>query len=165
MGEKKDRNYWPHGILALIIAVVIGGILSVKTALENPVQESTYFMKTYQSVEDNAYELEKQKDEFDKNFQIIYSIARFKIGKNKFAIKILDKTDHKPVNNADVEMLLTRYETNTLNKKLKPLKVINGTYIFKDLDIQKLGRWKVLTTTKIDKYKGFNSYEVNATRK
>jgi hypothetical protein len=165
MSEKKKRNYWPHGILALIIAVVIGGALSVKTALENPVQESTYFMQHYQSVEDNAYELEKKKDEFDKNFKITYSATKFKIGKNKFAIKILDKIHNKLVNNADIDMLLTRFETNELNQKLKPLKVKNGTYIFEDLDIQKLGRWKVLTTTKIDNYKGFNSYEINATRK
>ncbi len=165
MSEKKERNYWPHGILAIIIAVVIGGALSVKEALEHPVQESTYFMKHYQGVEDNAYELEKQKDAFDKHFVISYSTAKFRIGKNKFAIKIVDKITNKPINNADIEMLLTRFETNDLNKKLKPLKVKNGTYIFEDLDIQKLGRWKVLTTTKIEKYRGFNSYEVNATRK
>jgi len=165
MSEKKERNYWPHGILAIILAVVIGGALSIRLALKNPVQESTYFMQSYQSVEDNAYDLEKQKDAFDKNFEIIYSTTKFKIGKNKFAIKILDKIHNKLVNNADVKMLLTRYETNNLNKKLKPVKIENGTYIFKDLDIQKLGRWKILTTTKIDKYRGFNSKEINATRR
>ena len=165
MSEKKKKNYWPHGILTLIIAVIIGGVFSVKEALDHPVQESTYFMKHYQAFEDNAYELEKEKDAFDKHFRITYSLEKFRIGKNKFSIKILDKIDNKPVNNADIQMLLTRFETNDLNKKLKPLKVKNGTYIFEDLDIQKLGRWKVLTTTKIDNYKGFNSYEINATRK
>ena len=165
MSAKKEINLWPYGILAIILAVVIGGALSVKEALEHPVQESTYFMRHYQAVEDNAYELEKQKDEFDKHFVISYSATKFKIGKNKFAIKIVDKISNKPINNADIEMLLTRFETNDLNKKLKPLKVKDGTYFFEDLDIQKLGRWKVLTTTKIEKYRGFNSYDINATRK
>ena len=165
MSEKEEKNYWPHGILAIIMAVVIGGAFSVREALKHPVQESTYFMKNYQDFEDNAYDLEKQKDEFDKHFAISYSRAKFRIGKNKFAIKIVDKSTNKPVNNADIQMLLTRFETNDLNKKLKPLKVENGTYTFEDLDIQKLGRWKVLTTTKIEKYTGFNSYDINATRK
>ncbi len=162
---KKDINLWPYGILALIMAVVIGGFFSVRLALENPVQESTYFMEHYQGVEDNAYKLEKQKDAFDKNFEINYSVSKFKIGKNTLGLKIYDKIKKKFIDNADIDMLLTRYETNTLNKKLKPKKVQNHTYIFEDLDIQKLGRWKILTTTKIDKYRGFNSHEINATRK
>ncbi len=165
MSDKKEANYWPHGILALILAVVIGGVFSVKAALDNPVQESTYFMQNYQSVEDNAYELEKQKDAFDKRFEISYTVTKFRIGKNTLGLKIIDKISKKPVNSADIDMLLTRYETNDLNKKLKPTKIENGTYIFKDLDIQKLGRWKILTTTKIDEYRGFNSKEINATRK
>ncbi len=164
MSDKKERNYWPHGILALISAVVIGGIFSIKAALDNPVQESTYFMQNYQSVEDNAYELEKQKDAFDKRFEISYTVEKFKIGKNSLGLKILDKISKKPIDNADIDMLLTRYETNDLNQKLKPIRVKDGTYIFENLDIKKLGRWKILTTTKIDKFRGFNSKEINATR-
>ena len=165
MSTKKERNYWPHAILGIILVVVIAGAFTVNLALQNPVQESTYYMQNYQSVEDNAYELEKQKDEFDKRFDMSYTVTKFKIGKNTLGIKILDKISKKPVNSADIDMLLTRYETNDLNKKLKPTRVENGTYIFKDLDIQKLGRWKILTTTKIDKYRGFNSKEINATRR
>ena len=165
MSTKKERNYWPHAILGIILVVVIAGAFTVNLALHNPVQESTYYMQNYQSVEDNAYELEKQKDEFDKRFDVSYTVTKFKIGKNTLGIKILDKISKKPVNSADIDMLLTRYETNSLNKKLKPTRVENGTYIFEDLDIQKLGRWKILTTTKIDKYRGFNSKEINATRR
>ncbi len=164
MDKKKERNYWPHGILAIITAVVIGGGFSIRAALEHPVQESTYFMEHYQGVEDNAYELEQQKDKFDKNFKILYSLKKFKIGKNSLSLKIIKRATNKPVKNADIDMLLTRYETNDLNKKLKPEKIQNGNYIFKDLDIQKLGRWKVLTTTKVDGFRGFNSQEINATR-
>jgi len=165
MSTKKERNYWPHAIIGIISAVVIGGIFSILAALEHPVQESTYFMVNYQNVEENAYELEKQKDAFDKNFDISYSIKKFRIGLNKLDLKITNKTTGKLVNNADINMLLTRPNTNNLNLKLKPIKVENGTYIFNKLDIKKLGRWKILTKINIDKYKGFNSYDINATRK
>jgi len=165
MDKKKERNYWPYGILAIITAVVIGGGFSIKAALEHPVQESTYYMMHYQNLEDNAYELEKQKDAFDNRFDVKYTITKFNIGKNSLGLKIYDKINKRFVDNANIDMLLTRYETNRLNKKLKPTKIKNDTYLFEDLDIQKLGRWKILTTTKIDKYRGFNSKEINATRK
>lgn len=165
MSKKTQRNYWPHAILGIILAVVIGGALTVNLAVHNPVQESNYFMKTYQDFEDNAYELEKQKDEFDKNFVISYSITKFKIGKNPLKLKIHNRLTKELVNNAHIDLLLTRPETNDFNKKLKPLKVENGVYTFEDLDIKKLGRWKIYTTTTIEKYTGFNSYDINATRK
>lgn len=161
----KKKNYWPHAILGIILAVVIGGAVSIKDAINHPVQESTYFMEKYQGVEDNAYELEQQKDKFDKNFKIFYSIKKFKIGKNSLSLKIINRETNQPVNNADIAMLLTRPNTNDFNKKLKPKKVQNGSYVFEDLDIQRLGRWKILTTTKIDGFRGFNSYDINATRK
>jgi len=161
----KKKNYWPHAILGIIMAVVIGGAVSIKEALNHPVQESTYFMEKYQGVENNAYELEQQKDKFDKNFKIIYSVKKFKIGKNSISLKIINRATNEAVNNADISMLLTRPDTNDLNKKLKPKKIKNGSYIFGDLDIQRLGRWKLLTTTKIEGFRGFNSYDINATRK
>jgi len=163
--SQMKKNYWPHAIMGIILAVVIAGAYTVNLALENPVQESTYYMKNYQSVEDNAYELEKQKDAFDKNFEITYTVSKFKIGKNSLGLKIYDKINKKFIDNADIDMLLTRYETNELNQRLKPSKIEDKTYIFENLEIKKLGRWKILTTTKIDKYTGFNSCEINATRR
>ncbi len=162
---KKERNYWPHSILGIILSVVLLGAYTIKMAANNPVQESTYFMRKYQSVEDNAYELEKQKDAFDKKYKLLYSIQKFKIGKNDFSLMIIDKSTNKPVSYASIDLLLTRAETNDLNIKLKPIKVQNGNYIFASFNIQKLGRWKILTKTKIGKYEGFNSYDINATRK
>jgi len=165
MDKRKSTNFWPHAILGIILAVVIGGAFSIKEALNYPVQESTYFMKKYQSVENHAYELEQQKDIFDKNFKIIYSLKRFRVGKNSLSLKIINRKSNKPVKDADIELLLTRPNTNNLNKNLKPIKIENGSYIFRDLDIEKLGRWKILTTTTVDGFRGFNSYDINATRK
>jgi len=165
MSKKKDRNYWPHGILALILAVVFGGALSVREALKHPVQESNYFMKKYQDFEDHAYDLEKQKDEFDKNFFISYSIKKLRIGQNHLKLKIKNRLTDKPVDGAKIELLLTRPDTTKLDKKVKLLNSKNGTYIFEDLNISRLGRWQIYTTTRIKKYRGFNSYDINATRK
>ncbi len=165
MREKKERNFWPYGIVGMILSVVVFGIYAVNEAIHHPVQESTYMMRKYQNVEENAYELEKQKDMFDKNFKILYSISKFKIGKNEFSLKIIDKNTNKPISHAKIDLLLTRPETNDLNVKLKPVKVQTGNYIFTPFEIKKLGRWKVLTDIKIDNYEGFNSYDINATRK
>ncbi|NOX15484.1 MAG: 4-hydroxy-3-methylbut-2-en-1-yl diphosphate synthase [Epsilonproteobacteria bacterium] len=165
MKKNQETNYWPHAILGIIITVVIAGAYSINIAVHNPVQESTYFMQKYQSVEDNAYELEKQKDKFDKKYEILYSIKKFRIGKNDFSLMVVDKATKEPVNNAKITLLLTRPETNELNKKAKPVSVKGGNYIFASFDITRLGRWKILTKTKIEGYEGYNSYDINATRK
>ena len=162
--KNTEKNYWPHAILGIILSVVIAGAYTINIAVHNPVQESTYYMKKYQSVEDNAYELEKQKDEFDKHFALSYSLSKFKLGQNSFKINIKDRGTGKAINNAKIDLLLTRPETNDFNLKLKPLKIDNGDYVFKNIEIKKLGRWKILTTTSIEKFKGYNSYDINATR-
>ena len=80
-------------------------------------------------------------------------------------LKITNRLTDKPVNDAKIELLLTRPETTKLDKKVKLLKSKKGTYTFEDLNIKRLGRWQIYTTTRIKKYRGFNSYDINATRK
>jgi nitrogen fixation protein FixH len=164
MTEKKERNYWPHTIIAMILAVVVAGAYSVNIAVNNPVQESTYFMKKYQVVENNGYELDKSKRDFDKNFTLTYSSKKFSQGINTISINIKDKKSAKNIDDAKITMLVTRPETNKYNQKLNPTSVKNGNYTFKNIKINKLGRWKILTTTKIGKYSGYNSYEVYAAK-
>ncbi len=39
----KEKNYWPHAILGIILAVIVAGAWTVKIALDNPVQEEIYY--------------------------------------------------------------------------------------------------------------------------
>jgi len=164
MTKKKERNYWPHTIVGMILAVVVAGAYSIDIAVHNPVQESTYFMKKYQAVENNGYELDKSKKEFDNNFVLTYSTKSFLQGINTISINIKDKKSAKNIDDAKITMLVTRPETNKYNQKLNPTSIKDGKYTFKNIKVNKPGRWKILTTTKIGKYRGYNSYEVYAAK-
>jgi len=161
---KTERNYWPHAIIGIILTVVVAGAYTINIAVHNPVEMDTYFMKKYQTVENNGYKLDKRKREFDKNFKLIYSTKDFSQGINSISINVKDKNSSKYISDAKITMLITRPETNKYNQKLNPTSVKNGTYTFEDIKINKPGRWKILTTIKIGKYSGYNSYEVYASK-
>ncbi len=164
MKQIKERNYWPHAIVGMILIVVIAGAYTIKIAVDNPVQEDTYFMEKYQKVNKDINKLMKKKSDFDKNFTISYSTLKFNQGTNSISIEVKDKTDANLVKNADITLLVTRPETNEFNQNLKPTKIENGKYIFDNIKINKPGRWKILTDIKINKFEGYNTYEVYATK-
>ncbi|MDX1809093.1 MAG: FixH family protein [Sulfurospirillaceae bacterium] len=164
MSKKKNRNYWPQGIIGMILAVVAGGAYTVNLAIHNPVQEDTYFMEKYQKVDKNINKLMNEKIKFDNNFNITYSSKKLKTGLNSFYIELHNKKTNKLVNNADITLLVTRPETNEFNQFIKPSKVEKGQYIFTNIKINKLGRWKLLTNIKVNKFDGYDTYEVYAAK-
>ncbi|WP_331774607.1 FixH family protein [Sulfurospirillum sp. 1612] len=164
MKEKKERNFWPHAIIGIILTVVVAGAFTVDLALKNPVQEETLFMEKYQTVDKNIHKLMADKSKFDKDFDIIYAKKKFVQGSNTFFIKIQDKKTHKFIQNADITLLVTRPETNEFNQKMKPSKVENDQYIFTNIQVQRPGRWRLMTNIKVDNnYDGYDSHEVYAT--
>ncbi len=161
---KKERNYWPHAIVGIILSVVIAGAWTVKIALENPVQEDTYFIDKYQYVDTNINTLLEKKAKFDAKYSVMCKTDRFDIGKNSLLLKIVDKDGNSKINNAKIELLITRPDTNKYNQNIKPNKIDNGIYYYGEIDIPKIGRWQILAKTKIGDLEGFDKFEVNATR-
>lgn len=164
MNKSKERNYWPHAIIGMILSVVIAGAYTVNIAINNPVQEDTYFMEKYQKVDKNINKLMEEKIKFDKFFYVTYSTKKFSEGINSFYIEIHNKKTNKLVSNADVTLLVTRPETNEYNQRIKPNKMENGQYIFTNIKVNKLGRWKLLTNIKVNKFDGYDTHEVYASK-
>ncbi len=161
---KKERNYWPHAILGIIISVVVAGAWTVKIALDNPVQEDTYFMDKYQYVDTNINELLEKKAKFDAKYRVELINQSFVVGKNNIQLKIEDKSAMSLPKNAKIEILITRPETNKYNQKLTPSSSKENMFVFNDVKIPKIGRWQVLVKTKAGQLEGFNRFEVNATK-
>jgi len=156
--QKAERNYWPHTIIAMIVACIIACGWTIKIALDNPVEMDTFYMEKYQKVDQNINEIIELQTKFDAAFDLSYSTEQFVMGQNTMTLKLTDKSG-KVVNNANITMMLSRPETNKDNKQMKPSKVENGLYTFGPFDIQKPGRWQILSKIEMDEFKGYHKSE------
>ncbi|MDD3324446.1 MAG: FixH family protein [Sulfurospirillaceae bacterium] len=163
MSDKKERNYWPHTIIAMILGVIVAGGWTIAIALQNPVQMDTFYMEKYAKVDNNINEIIESQEKFFKKFDIVYSTMKFTQGQNSISLYIIDKISQKRVENANISVLLSRPETNEHNLALPLQNGQDGIYTFGPFDIAKVGRWQILTKVKIDDDIGYNKYETFAT--
>jgi len=161
---KKERNYWPYGIIGMLIFIVCVCVLLVKIAVANPPQMDNFYFKDYQLVDEDINDILERQKIFEENFALIYKTKKFIIGeKNSFKMSIKNKTNQAVVKNAKIELLVTRPDTNSYNQKFTIEGTKDGIFIFDGIEVGKPGRWKILTKIYIDDKSSFNTYEIFAT--
>lgn len=161
--QKAERNYWPHTIVSMIIACIIACGWTIKIALDNPVEMDTFYMEKYQKVDQNINEIIELQTKFDAAFDLAYSTEQFVMGQNSVTLVLKDKSG-KAINDASMTLMLSRPETNKDNNPMKPSKVENGHYTFGPFDIQKPGRWQILTKIEMGDFKGYHKNEAYAVK-
>jgi hypothetical protein len=164
--DKKKKNkalHWPIGIFLAIVAVVCMGIWTLNIANKNPVVLDEYYFDTYQDVDHNSYEIKKSQEEFNKRYKISYNLEKFNIGNNALKITVTTK-DNKPIENAKIRAKITRPFTNKQDIDLKLITSENGNYLFNDFNIDKVGRWQILSKVTVGKYTSFTKIDINATK-
>ena len=58
---KKEKNYWPHAIVIVLIFMIFACIMVVKIAIDNPVQMDSFYFEKYQQVDENINTIKKHK--------------------------------------------------------------------------------------------------------
>ncbi len=160
----KEKNYWPHTIVGMIIGIVIAIFFTIKIAINNPVQEENIFMDTYQNVNENINNILLSQSEFMKKYEVEIINEYLKFGENSINIKVLDKTTKSLIENADIKLLVTRPETREYDQKLENLKYENGVYIATPINIVKEGRWFIMPQIKVEQLTFFQKLEYNGTK-
>ncbi len=160
--DKKKLNLWPYAIVASILFIVFACAMTIKIALDNPVQMDSSFLNTYREVDENINNiLEKQK-----KFNALYHVEVLKNsiskGENSIKVKVVDKQNN-PIDNAKIEVLITRPDSVKFDIKLTPISNSNGIYNFESFQIEKLGRWQILSKVSIGDLTTFTKQEVYAT--
>ncbi len=162
--SKLSELRWPIGIILAILAVVVLGIWTIEQAKMNPVVEDDYYFDSYQNVERNINDIIKKQQAFDKKYNVAINAKAFQIGKNTLAITIMTKAN-APVNDANITIKITRPDTDQFDKKPKLKSHQNGIYTFEPFDIEKIGRWQIMTKIATpDQLISFTKTEVNATK-
>ncbi len=162
--ERKNnkKSYWPHFIIASFIFIVVAGILTIKVALDNPVEMDNFYFEKYQIVDRDINDIILMQREFDKNYKFEIENRNLIVGKNLLKFKITD-LNNSDIKNALVKILVTRPDTSKFDKKFEA-KYRDGFYQIDNVEIPKIGRWLIQSKIEINKLTGFFKREINATK-
>lgn len=145
---------WPW-IIGLSIVGVIGlCVATVKVALNNPVELSDYGMQNYHTYDDNVNDIINSKIAFDQNYTIVFLTQQIHEKKSILIYQVQDKSG-KAINDAKVEVVLTRPDTTKFDLKLTNPIVNDGKYSFNAIDLPKIGRWDILAKVAIGEKQRF----------
>ncbi len=160
---KKNRNYWPHAIVIVLILMVCACSLVLKIAMDNPVQMDSFYLEKYQDVNKDINKIRAKQKIFEENFKLEYKTKKFTIGENNsFKMSIKNIKDQSLVENAKIKLVISRPDTNDFNQEFIMKSAKNGVFIFDGIKAKLPGRWQILTKINIGDKSSFNRYEVYA---
>ena len=162
--SKAKSNYWPHFIVGSIFGVAGLCVWTVKIAVNNPVEMDSFYFDTYYNVDQDINNIILKQQAFDKQYKVNLPKNNFVMGANTFALTVHEIESAKAINDANVTVVITRPDTQRLDKKPKLLSTENGIYTFEPFDIEKLGRWQIMSKVTIGELTTFKKLEVNATK-
>lgn len=134
---------WPIGIALATIGLVIVGAITISKALSLPVVESDYFHTKYQDADLNGDKIFIDQIEFNRLYSVEQSGIVIDLNNSVVAYKITDKAGN-PVDNAELEVIVTRPNTKKLDINLSSPVVENGIYRYANFSLPKEGRWDIL---------------------
>ena len=162
--SKLSELRWPIGIILAILGLILLSVWTIKQANRNPVVVDDFYFDSYQNVERNINDIIKKQQAFDQKYNVAIDAKAFQVGQNRLVVTIITKAN-APVNDANITVKITRPDTDEFDKKPKLKNHQNGIYTFEPFDIEKIGRWQILTKiTTPDQLVSFTKTEVNATK-
>ena len=164
--SKLSELRWPIGIILAIFGLIGLSIWTIEQANKQPVVMDDYYFDTYQNVERDINDIIKKQQAFDKKYSVTLDkgAEAFVIGKNDLTVTIMTR-EKALVNDANITIKITRPDTNQYDKKPKLKSHENGIYRFESFEIEKIGRWQIMTKIATpDELISFTKTEVNATR-
>lgn len=147
---------WPWIIGLSIIGVIAACVVTIKVALNNPVEMSKYGMQSYHEYDDKVNDIITAQIGFDQNYTIAFLTPQVTQEGTVIVYKISDKSNNA-VSNAKVEVVLTRPDTTDFDLNLSSPTVSEGKYTFNAVDLPKAGRWDILAKVSVgDKQRYYN---------
>lgn len=141
---KISPKVWPIGITLGIIAVAGLCVWTVKIAQSMPVEMDNSYFASYRDVDLNANEMLLKQNAFEKNYNVSVDKEALVLGDNHITIHVTDKQD-QPINNAILDVVLTKPHTTNDDQALEIDHVENGNYILKPFTISEESRWQIQT--------------------
>lgn len=145
---KNPGTKWPIIIALSIVGIIIGCVATIKFALNNPVEMSNYGMQSYHEYDDNVNEIIEAKIAFDQNYTISFLTSQMSEKGSVIEYKVSDK-EGNGINDAKVEVILTRPDLKEYDMNLSNPSVAEGRYTFAPVDLPKAGRWDIMAKVSV----------------
>lgn len=140
---KNPGTKWPIIIAVSIVGIIGACVWTIKVALNNPVQLSDYGMQGYHDYDANANQIIEAKIAFDQKYGI--SLLTPQITEKGTVIEYnLTTKEGRAVNDAKIDVILTRPDENKHDINLTNPTVSEGKYTFASVDLPKAGRWDIM---------------------
>ncbi|MDR0408494.1 MAG: 4-hydroxy-3-methylbut-2-en-1-yl diphosphate synthase [Campylobacteraceae bacterium] len=171
MQKRKSKNYWPHAILISLGLIALACVYTIIEALKNPVEMDTFYLQNYQEVDKNYDKIKALQENFEKKYKVFFEVNNgsddiLHVGENNnIKITLNDREQSECDLDADIQLLLTRPETNLYNQNLTGSEIDKCEWFFSPITIEKIGRWQFQTKITIGEDVGFFTYETNTTHK
>ncbi len=160
---RREKSLWPYGIILSIFVIIGACVWTIVIALDNPVEMDTYYLKKYQHVDRNINDIQKKQKEFFSKYEVKYDFDTLKMDKpNEVSFSVIDKVTQKPLEKANITLLITRPDTNKFNQELNVTQAKNGKFIFSNIVVNKIGRWQFKAMIRANNMQGFHEYEALA---
>ncbi len=143
MSKKSDGRIWPYAIIISILLIVVAAGATIYVALQHPVEMSDSNMQNYHDYDKNANEFIAAKIAFKKNYTIAYVSEKLDINDAVVVYKITDISGAS-VNDAKLNIVLTRPDNRNSDIVLDSPTVDNGLYTFSVGKLPLEGRWNIM---------------------
>ena len=152
--DKNAGRKWPIIIGLSIMAVVGFSIATIKVAMNNPVAMSDYGMQGYHEYDRDANDIISEKIAFDQKYAIAFLTPQLNEKGAVLAYQVSDKAGN-PVNDATIDVVLTRPDSSKNDVKLTKPAINDGKYTFEAVDLPKVGRWDIMAKVSVSGVKRY----------
>lgn len=143
MSKQSDGRIWPYAIVISILLIVVASGATIYVALQHPVEMSDSNMQEYHHYDKNANDFIAAKIAFNRNYSITYMSEKFDINDAVVVYKVTDASG-AVVNNAKLDIILTRPDNRNSDIVLDNPTVENGIYTFNAGKLPLIGRWNIM---------------------
>ncbi len=160
----KSGKQWPIFVAAAIMGVVLLSYWTIKETMQTDLSQSDMYLSKYQNIDENINDYLQKNIEFDRRYEA--KLVDIDLGKKEGFIRYLITTKKgKPVDNAQIELVLTRPIADAKDLKLTPSSVKEGIYSFEHIHLPKKGRWDLILHIRIGQNERFYNLKADTRTK
>ncbi len=143
MSSKSTGKIWPYAIIISILLIVAASVMTVVVAMDHPVEMSDLHMQDYHHYDRNANAIIEAQIAFDRKYTIDYVSEKLDRDNARVIYRITDKAG-AAVNDAKLNIVLTRPDNRDSDIVLDTPMVENGNYTFEAGTLPLVGRWDIM---------------------
>ncbi len=145
---------WPYAI-GISITLVFGAcVATIVITNKMPVEKSDTYMMGYHEADDKANEIIEAQIAFNKKYKIEYVANSLKQQNGIIKYRVSD-INSNPVNNAKINIVVTRPNNHEHDQELSNPKIENGIYTFDSFTLAGEGRWDIMAKVSVDDVQRF----------